>query len=111
MVCPPTPEYTVDTEEDPLFDSIFAMTASMADIDRMRSKIRALWISCNTGEANLASVSVATNTAIQLAKSYEDEIKPFFIKKAGNFAIPRPVFYRYVHNPKFRPRSQTTIQR
>ncbi|KAF2649112.1 hypothetical protein K491DRAFT_721960 [Lophiostoma macrostomum CBS 122681] len=83
---PPTPaetEYTVEAEEDSLFEALFAMTALMDDLTRLRGEISELWADYNSGKRDLAAVSIASHAAIDLARSYEEEIRPLFQKNGG----------------------------
>lgn len=83
----PTPitlEYTVEAEEDSQLEALFAMTALMDDLSRLRLEIAELWTRYEAGEMDIAAVSVATNTAIELARSFEDDISPFVQKNGGS---------------------------
>ncbi|KAL8961749.1 MAG: hypothetical protein Q9183_005261, partial [Haloplaca sp. 2 TL-2023] len=82
---PPAPlDYTVETEEDSEFEALFAMTAIMDDLSRLRSEIRGLWAKYEAGKMDIAAVAVTTSTAIELARSYEDDIRPFMEKQGGS---------------------------
>ena len=79
VVPPPPPmelEYTVEVSTDSIVEAYMAMTMLMADLSRLRAEIADLWDRHDTGFLELATVSVATNTAIQLAHSMEDEVYP-----------------------------------
>ena len=85
VVLPPSSEmeYTVEIEEDSLFEALFAMTTLMDDLSRLRSEIAELWTKYEAGKMDIAPVSIATNTAIELAHSFEDEISPLVQKNGG----------------------------
>jgi hypothetical protein len=83
---PSTPsetEYTVEVEEDSLFEALFTMTALMDDLARLRREISDLWTDYNSGKRDLAAVSAVTHSAIDLARSYEEEVRPLFQKNGG----------------------------
>ncbi|KAL8742378.1 MAG: hypothetical protein Q9184_008267, partial [Pyrenodesmia sp. 2 TL-2023] len=86
VVLPPSRalEYTFEAEEDSQFEALFAMTALMDDLSRLRLEIAELWTRYEAGEMDIAAVSVATNTAIELARSFEDDISPFVQKNGGS---------------------------
>ena len=95
VVLPPPSEmeYTVEVEDNSLFEALFAMTTLMDDLSRLRFEIAELWTRYEAGETDIVAVSVATNTAIELARSFEDEIKPFVRQNGGS-----SVFHaRYFH--------------
>lgn len=78
------PEYTVEVEKNSLFEAIFAMTTLMDDLSRMRTEIAKLWTRYEAGGMDIAAVSVATNTAIELARSFEEEVKPLVQENGGS---------------------------
>jgi hypothetical protein len=45
------------------------MTALLDDLSRLGAEIQQLWAKYSEGELDLAAVSVATNTAIELART------------------------------------------
>ncbi|KAI4705545.1 hypothetical protein J4E81_000428 [Alternaria sp. BMP 2799] len=79
VVPPPKPmklDYTAEVLTDSVIDAFMAMTMLMDDLSRLRAEIADLWGRHHAGELDLATVSVATNTAIQLAHSMHDEVYP-----------------------------------
>lgn len=69
-------EYTVEQPTDSIIEAFMAMTMLVNDLSRLRAEIADLWARHNTGELDLPTVSVATNAAIELAHSMEDEVYP-----------------------------------
>ncbi|KAI4171808.1 MAG: hypothetical protein LQ346_008699 [Caloplaca aetnensis] len=86
VVLPPPSalEYTVEAEENSQVEALFAMTALMDDLSRLRLEIAELWTKYEAGQMDIAAVSVATNTAIELARSFEDDISPLVQKNGGS---------------------------
>ncbi|RMJ04643.1 hypothetical protein CDV36_014687 [Fusarium kuroshium] len=78
----PEAEYTVE-EADTFGDAIFALVALLDDFTRLREEVRSLWKRHLEGSLDLAAAAVATNTAFELARSMEDEVKPLFDKHNG----------------------------
>lgn len=78
----PDVEYTVE-EEDTLGDAIFALISLLDDFARLREEVRSLWKRHLDGSLDLAAAAVATNTAFELARSMEDEVKPLLDKHDG----------------------------
>ncbi|KAL1799343.1 hypothetical protein ACET3X_003380 [Alternaria dauci] len=79
VVPPPKPtelEHTVEESTDSVVEAFMAMTMLMDDLSRLRAEIADLWARHKAGELDPATVSVATNTAIHLAHSMEDEVYP-----------------------------------
>ncbi|KAI4263097.1 MAG: hypothetical protein L6R42_001744, partial [Xanthoria sp. 1 TBL-2021] len=86
-------KYTVEAEEDSQFEALFAMTALMDDLSRLRLEIAELWTRYEAGEMDIAAVSVATNTAIELARSFEDDISPFVQRNGGSSTFHAKYFH------------------
>ncbi|KAL8669362.1 MAG: hypothetical protein Q9168_006039 [Polycauliona sp. 1 TL-2023] len=83
-VSPPAPlDYTIDAEDTSQHEAMFAMAALMKDLSRLRLEISELWKKYEAGEMDIAAVSVATNTAIELARGFEDDISPFVQYNGG----------------------------
>ena len=95
VVLPPPSEmeYTAEVEENSLFEALFAMTTLMDDLSRLRIEIAELWTRYEAGGIDIAAASVATNTAIELARSFEDEISHLVQKNDG----PSLFHSRYFH--------------
>ena len=85
-------EYTIDDEEDADFEGLFAITTLMEDLSRLRTDVGNLWAKYEAGEMDIAAVSVATNAAIELARSFEDEISPLIEKNGGSSMIHNRYF-------------------
>jgi hypothetical protein len=76
---PPQPselEATVEVPDDDIIEAYFATTSLMDDLSRLRAEVKKLWSRHHAGELDLATVPVATNTAIDLAHGLEAEIQP-----------------------------------
>ncbi|KAI1323437.1 hypothetical protein F5Y16DRAFT_412651 [Xylariaceae sp. FL0255] len=57
-------------------DIIFALTAAMNDLNRLRERIKWIWAAYGQGLFDLCAAAIATNTAIDLARNLMDEITP-----------------------------------
>ena len=77
-------EYTVDEEENAELEGLFAITTLMGDLSRLRIEIGKLWAKYEAGDMDIAAASIATNAAIELARSFEDEISPLVEKIGGS---------------------------
>jgi hypothetical protein len=69
-------EATVELPQDDIFEIYFATTALMDDLSRLRAEVAELWAKHHAGKIDLAAVSVATNTAMDIAHSLEAELQP-----------------------------------
>ncbi|KAL6358974.1 hypothetical protein LRP88_09172 [Fusarium phalaenopsidis] len=78
----PEVEYTVE-EDDTLGDALFAFISLLNGFTRLREEVRSLWKRHLEGSLDLAAAAVATNTAFELARSMEDEVKPLLDKHDG----------------------------
>ncbi|UPK99330.1 hypothetical protein LCI18_010265 [Fusarium solani-melongenae] len=78
----PDVEYTVE-EDDTLGDALFALISLLDDFTRLREEVRSLWKRHLEGSLDLAAAAVAINTAFELARSMEDEVKPLLDKHGG----------------------------
>ncbi|OAQ97508.1 hypothetical protein LLEC1_00826, partial [Akanthomyces lecanii] len=73
---PPTQTKHVAEQATSSMDLIFAVTALLDDYAHLRAEIHNLWTEHAAGRLDLAAVSVATNTALELAHSMEDDVVP-----------------------------------
>lgn len=85
-------EYVAE-QQDTHQDAMFALVVLIHDYDRLRREIRLLWARYERGELDLAAVSVATNTAFELARSMEDDVKPLFDKFEGALHLLSKAFF------------------
>ncbi|KAL8980519.1 MAG: hypothetical protein Q9205_004414, partial [Flavoplaca limonia] len=95
VVHPPpiAPQYSVEVEDDSTFEALFAITTLMDDLSRLRREIAELWTKYEAGEMDIAAVSVATNTAIELARSFEEDISLLVEKNGGSSVFHVQYFY------------------
>ncbi|KAF9873622.1 hypothetical protein CkaCkLH20_08732 [Colletotrichum karsti] len=70
-------------EEDPKTESLFVFSSLLADLFQLREEITDLWNEYRAGTKDLAAVSVATNTAFQLARSMEEEVSTLLDRIGG----------------------------
>ncbi|KAH7111944.1 hypothetical protein B0J13DRAFT_659526 [Dactylonectria estremocensis] len=85
-------KYTVEQDET-LSGAIFALLALLDDYDRLRQEVMSLWEAYNTDNLDLAAVSIATNTAFELARSMEDETKSILDKHGGAANMATSYFF------------------
>ncbi|KAI0572286.1 hypothetical protein Alg130_10557 [Pyrenophora tritici-repentis] len=79
-------EYSVEVPDDSIIEAFFAMTTLIDDLSRLRAEVAELWAKHDAVELDLTTVSVATNTAIELARSLEADVYPAY--KHFNEMIP-----------------------
>ncbi|KAM3515063.1 hypothetical protein MY11210_001301 [Beauveria gryllotalpidicola] len=91
---PPPPAQTAYVAEQgtSAMDLIFAMTALLGDYSRLRAEIRKLWTHGDEKRLDLAAVSVATNTAFELARSMEEDLESLFKEVGGTHAFVNTYF-------------------
>ncbi|KAM3499751.1 hypothetical protein MY10362_007013 [Beauveria mimosiformis] len=91
---PPAPAQTAYVAEQgtSAMDLVFAMTALLGDLSQLRAKIMELWTYGDAEVLDLASVSVATNTAFELARSLEEDLEPLFKEVGGTHAFVTTYF-------------------
>ncbi|KAM3566478.1 hypothetical protein ARSEF4850_000522 [Beauveria asiatica] len=91
---PPAPAQTAYVAEQATsaMDLVFAMTALLGDLSRLRAEIMELWTCEGTKTLDLASVSVATNTAFELARSMEEDLESLFKEVGGTHAFVTTYF-------------------
>ncbi|KAI8304722.1 hypothetical protein K4K61_005926 [Colletotrichum sp. SAR11_59] len=70
-------------EEDTQTESLFILSTLLADFFKLREEVFGLWQQYQAGSRDLAAVAVATNTAIKLAHSMEDEVSTQLKKLGG----------------------------
>jgi len=86
-------ECTVElSEEDSFVEAIFAVTMLINDLSRMRAEIAELWAKYSAGTMDLTAVSVATNTAIELARAMQAEVQPL-IDQCGGTTLFHEAFF------------------
>ncbi|KAF7559900.1 hypothetical protein G7046_g4248 [Stylonectria norvegica] len=84
----PKSEVIYVAEEDESFQvAMFALAALLDDYACLRTELKSLWADYSSGHLDLAAVSVATNSAFELARSMEDEVKPILDKHQGGYAL------------------------
>ncbi|GJC80605.1 hypothetical protein ColLi_03443 [Colletotrichum liriopes] len=66
-------EYAAEEEEDSEMEALFIHTAFLKDFGRLQAEILELWDEYKTDSVDLAAVSVAISTALQLARNMEQE--------------------------------------
>ncbi|KAH7161103.1 hypothetical protein EDB81DRAFT_866637 [Dactylonectria macrodidyma] len=66
-----------------LKDAVIAFVMMLVDINKIRACITQIWIDYKNGSAELASVAVATNTGIDLARNLIDQVLPTFEPHGG----------------------------
>ncbi|KAK1613492.1 hypothetical protein BDP81DRAFT_336918 [Colletotrichum phormii] len=86
------PEVYMAEEDDSDTAALFMYTAYLKDLGRLRKEILQLWAEYKSGDRDLAAVSIATNTALQLARNMEQEIAPS-MEKLGGAMIVIQMFY------------------
>ncbi|KAM3452244.1 hypothetical protein MY3296_004682 [Beauveria thailandica] len=91
---PPAPAQTAYVAEQATsaMDLVFAMTALLGDLSHLRAEILELWTCEGTKTLDLASVSVATNTAFELARSMEEDLESLFKEVGGTHAFVTTYF-------------------
>ncbi|GKT50537.1 uncharacterized protein ColSpa_10718 [Colletotrichum spaethianum] len=75
-------EYVAE-EDDSVTEALFIYTAFLKDLAQLQDEILELWSEYKKGSVDLAAVSVATNTALQLARNMEQGIAPAMEKLEG----------------------------
>ena len=95
IVHPPSiaPQYSVEVEDDSTFEVLFAITTLMDDLSRLRREIAELWTKYEAGEMDIAAVSVAPNIAIELARSFKEDISLLVEKNGGSSVFHVQYFY------------------
>jgi hypothetical protein len=74
-----------ETEDDTLYEAIFAMTMLMNDLDHLRAEVSPLRTQYKGDKdgADIAAIAIATNTAIDLVRSFEEELQPLMDSQGG----------------------------
>lgn len=82
----PTPKTNVKYEAEQYGDmneAYLVLSLLLHDLNRIRHFIRQIWARFSKSELDLTTVSLTTNTAINLARNLENEIKVIFAKYGG----------------------------
>jgi hypothetical protein len=83
---PTETDYSVEEEEDSSFEVLFALTTLMGDLARLREEIAQLWSEYEAGKIDITAVSLATHTAIELARAFEEQITPLVQEQKDNLS-------------------------
>ncbi|EXK76386.1 hypothetical protein FOQG_18873 [Fusarium oxysporum f. sp. raphani 54005] len=75
-------EYTVESDESEA-ECIFAFTALVKDLIKLRKEVSNLWDEYRSGKLDLSAAAVGANLAIELARSMEEEMAPLLPKYFG----------------------------
>ncbi|KAF4443572.1 bloom syndrome protein [Fusarium austroafricanum] len=79
-------EYTVENDESET-ECIFAFTALLKDLIKLRKEVSNLWNEYHSGKIDLAAAAVGANLAIELARSIEEEMALLLKKHGGALAL------------------------
>ncbi|KAJ4244163.1 hypothetical protein NW764_016578 [Fusarium oxysporum] len=79
-------EYTIENDESEA-ECIFAFTALLKDLIKLRKEVSNLWNEYHSGKIDLAAAAVGANLAIELARSMEEEMAPLLKKHGGALAL------------------------
>lgn len=70
-------------QEDSREEAVFALITLLNDYTLLGEGIKSLWTRYTNGQLDIAAISVATNTAFELARSMEEEVASLFVKNGG----------------------------
>ncbi|KAM0242051.1 hypothetical protein ACHAP5_007449 [Fusarium lateritium] len=87
-------KYTVQ-ETETWEDAAFAFVTLLRDYETLTQEVHALWTKYSAGQLDLAVVSVATNTAFQIARAMEESHKPLLDKHGSCFKLASSLFEQY----------------
>ncbi|CAG7563912.1 unnamed protein product [Fusarium equiseti] len=87
----PSVQYTVE-QEPTLEDAKFALLTLLGDLENIKDEISELWKQYAAGKMDLAAVAVATNTAFEIAQSWENEVKDLLDKFDGSAVLLDSLF-------------------
>ncbi|KAK8036298.1 hypothetical protein PG993_008912 [Apiospora rasikravindrae] len=75
---------TYETETDSSFEeAIFALTALINDMNRVRAHVRWIWSNFRDGHFDLAAAAITTNTAIDLVRNMVVDVMPLLAPHGG----------------------------
>ncbi|KAK4206477.1 hypothetical protein QBC37DRAFT_458885 [Rhypophila decipiens] len=80
------PQYVAERVDDGS-EALFVYAGFLRDLSRIRDEVLSLWDQWAKGELDLTAAAVATNTAFELARTMEDEIRPVLDKKGGGAKV------------------------
>lgn len=77
-------DVTYEAETDSSFEeAIFALTALINDLNRVRAHIRWVWSNYKSGMFDLAAAAITTNTAIGLVRNMVVDVMPLLAPHGG----------------------------
>ncbi|KAG7413153.1 hypothetical protein Forpi1262_v017248 [Fusarium oxysporum f. sp. raphani] len=79
-------EYITENDESEA-ECIFAFTALLKDLIKLRKEVSNLWNEYHSGKIDLAAAAIGANLAIELARSMEEEMAPLLKKHGGALAL------------------------
>ncbi|KAM7212001.1 hypothetical protein V8F06_012630 [Rhypophila decipiens] len=80
------PQYVAERVDD-WSEALFVYAGFLHDLSRIRNEVLSLWDQWAKGELDLTAAAVATNTAFELARTMEDEIRPVLEKTGGGAKV------------------------
>lgn len=82
---PTLPEEPIYMAERPngIEESFFAFALHLHDLSKLRSEVSTAWIGYKEGMFDLVAATIATNTAVDLARSMTDDLKSTLAKNGG----------------------------
>ncbi|KAM0337025.1 hypothetical protein ACHAPQ_003524 [Fusarium lateritium] len=87
-------KYTVQ-ETETWEDAAFAFVTLLRDYETLTQEVQALWTKYSAGQLDLAAVSIATNTAFEIARAMEESHKPLLDKHGNCFKLANSLFEQY----------------
>jgi hypothetical protein len=91
----PTPEkepiYKAERQNDPE-ENFFALHLLLHDFNTLRTEVSRAWSGYKSGVHDLFAAAIATNTAVDLARSMTDDLKSTFAKHGGEYRMLQVYF-------------------
>lgn len=90
-----------------LEDAIFTFALMIDDMNKIRQEVKRIWAGYRDGMFDLAAAAVATNTAVDLARSLADEIEPLFRPHGGVWKVAQKFYLGVAFAAGFSPPSMS----
>jgi hypothetical protein len=84
--------YSVE-EDESVDDGPFAFAALLQDLLCLREEVNDLWEAYGDGKIDLATAATAANTAVELARAFEEDIEPLLKRNGGALDILNEFFH------------------
>ncbi|KAF2743197.1 hypothetical protein M011DRAFT_471557 [Sporormia fimetaria CBS 119925] len=85
--------YKAEKEEEDIYECYLAFHFFIRDLNRLRTEVSRAWHGVAQGSIDVIAASICTNTAVDLARALEEDLKDLFAKGGGPCKMLEVYYY------------------